>query len=300
MPSVLVPNSASLAEFNPCHNPAGPGGGRFCSKTGAGFSDAKAGSARGGRSKAAIPQKFFDDALMETEAAKKEFLRLRDVLLEMSFKNGPEHETLAVIDMATKKQVDGIAEGGDTSVQMTQDLEDAVASSAMPMSVHTHPTSGPFSSGDFEMLLNEVLDGSNLRQMAVYGKDGSVYHFHYTPRMPNEPMAAAIFYSMSDTAEQAEFWAKEKTRLYLVRELGIDPHSMLATNIDLLDGHARQNGHDPDEYFRNFRQVGGHAYFTSMVKSLRRHYGLSEEELGYAGWIPRGRREWVKRAGRPS
>jgi hypothetical protein len=33
----LIPNSASLREVNPCHNPSGPKGGQFCSKGGGDF-----------------------------------------------------------------------------------------------------------------------------------------------------------------------------------------------------------------------------------------------------------------------
>lgn len=189
MPVLLVP----LHEYNPCHNPEGPGGGQFC----------------------AGPDGYADGLPPPVR-------QLQKVLMELSFTEttrGP-HETMGIMDLKTGAPVGQLLRGGEDYVDTPKELQQAwIAHPGQILTAHTHPGSAPFSFDDFELhnSVNQQAGAVKVAKMQVYGEDGSWYELTFPRVYSNQEVAdlRRLFdYQLEVAAMNAgnrtDAWAKQR------------------------------------------------------------------------------------------
>lgn len=211
-----TPNSwGSLVEFNPCHNPAGPGGGQFCSDT-----------------NGASPHGYTDGKSKDVA----DVLRfLHTELRDISFKGAKDqwHEVMVAVG-ARDAYVHDLIPGTYDEVQISR--ESQLQWNERPgavITVHTHPSSGTFSLEDFvfhakfnqraalpmspDIAAIAPWHQPKVSHMIVFGRDGSWYEMTF-PRVFTDDEIIEIqsqFHKARDVASQragrlTDAWAHEQ------------------------------------------------------------------------------------------
>lgn len=287
----LLPNSSGLAEANPCHNPPGPGGGRFCSKTGGipAAHEFEGTRFRGEQQTVALktkgrlpvpPPEFF--AAMGVNAVQRAALmETRARLMEESFgvagnKANPV-ETLAAVSLVTGQRLDGVSQGDGHSVAVNAETRDLVVNSSEEVfTMHTHPSSSPPSVQDINHLLNSP---ERVVMTAMAARDGSVFGVSVDSAVKNDYYDRSYVLSrFLDAHTAANKRAMDLITVYLSRRLGLVTDDTFA-----LRDAAIAKGLNPDRMMEGIKWRLTDAAYKRVVKHLQKKFG--PKSVMYVSWF---------------
>lgn len=170
---MIICSIYELREENDCHNPAGPGGGQFCSGSGG---TSYSHGAEGYQVGYPVAQA---SAMQSARAA----------MMRASFEEGAPRETMSVVD-SRGVFVGKMVTGSRTEIIIPKDAQRAWIDAGPVVTAHTHPNSGTFSIDDL-ILHNRVNREGHQRYplqprvplaveaMHVFGEDGSWYEMRF-------------------------------------------------------------------------------------------------------------------------
>lgn len=268
----LIPHSnsednAPLMEFNACHSPED---GKFCSTEGQGLS------------------------------------RVREDLMRLSFGGFRDIETMAALD-DNGKRVGDILYGTVDGVQVPPEIGTKWRRFQGSLTVvHTHPSSSAFSFDDlnFANRFNTFEDYEGpikIRQMVVYGKDGTRYDMELLAPIPDD-----VLNSMRFDYQTRMQQAIEETRADVNKELLSNPRMNLKAGQRVetweiadkareigIDLNERMSVYYKDRSYANWKAI--EAKFPGWLKVSRKKAG-QPREVAYGHRRPR---DYAAVSGRP-
>ena len=192
-----------------------------------------------------------------------------------------DKESMVFLDGTTGALVSKVLTGSLRGIQIRFDelaRLTALGHSQPLLSVHTHPSSLPFSSTDIESVT------ATTGAMVAAGKDGSVYAMHMPSLTASQSLDLQARFQ-SATA-QADVVARHQAGTYFRRTLNIPADDPLSDQG--LGERAMARGLNPDRIFHKFLAAANAVALDDMFK------GLAIPGMTFSYWFPKEKMAWLE------